>query len=93
MERSGIRGKIAALCDHCVPSTKSVPDSAVLDPGCSLNHQNVLSSLNFSLVTDSKEGTSVLQVELEHCYGLSGSFNARKAKVVSIVPFERDNDA
>lgn len=56
------------------------------------NHQNVLSSLNLSMRTESKESVNVLHVELEHCFGLSGSFCARKAAVLGVVPFVRRHD-
>ena len=56
------------------------------------NHQNVLSSLNLSLVFDSKESKNRLHVELEHCYGLSGSFSAHRAMILSVVPFVRKSD-
>lgn len=51
-----------------------------------LNHQNVLSCLGLELVRDSN-GAAQLKVQLEHCYGLSGSFNANKARVLSVTPF------
>jgi hypothetical protein len=41
MERSAIRGKVAAHCDHCVSSAKSAPDSAALHPGYSLLFNNL----------------------------------------------------
>ena len=52
-----------------------------------LNHQNVLFSLNLELFTDPETKSIALNVELEHCYGLSGAFSARKAKVLSVAPF------
>jgi Immunity protein 50 len=52
-----------------------------------LNHQNVLSSLNLELFTDPETKSNALHIELEHCYGLSGIFSARKAKVLSVVPY------
>lgn len=51
-----------------------------------LNHQNVLSCLEFEKISDEQSNTR-LHVELSHCYGLSGSFTATKAKVVSVTPF------
>ena len=51
------------------------------------NHQNVLSCLVLTLVTDQISQSSVLHVELEHCFGLSGSFTAKRARVVGIKPF------
>lgn len=50
-----------------------------------LNHQNVLSGLELDLI----EGQELRQlaVELGHCYGLSGSFKALHAKVLSVVPY------
>ena len=50
-----------------------------------LNHQNVLSSLDLTLVNGPDD--TLLAVELSHCYGLSGGFQARRAKVVSVTPF------
>lgn len=47
------------------------------------NQQNVLSSLNLSIIEDRQ----ALHVELEHCYLFSGEFNARKAKVLGVVPY------
>jgi hypothetical protein len=49
-----------------------------------LNHQNVLASLNLSLVGD--VDPPLLRVDLEHCYGLSGGLTAKRAKVVSVQP-------
>lgn len=51
------------------------------------NQQNVLTSLNLSLVTGSPESEQALHVELEHCYLFSGEFSARKAKVLKVVPY------
>jgi hypothetical protein len=51
-----------------------------------LNHQNVLSCLALELLYDSQTQSAGLQVELEHCYGLSGSFRAKRARVLSITP-------
>ena len=48
-----------------------------------LNHQNVLSSLEFELA-DSEP--IILSVELSPCYGLSGGFKAQVARVVSVHP-------
>ena len=58
-----------------------------------LNHQNVLSSLDFEVVTDAESGSSLLSVELSHCYGLSGGFKALRASVVSVKPYARRKDA
>lgn len=52
-----------------------------------LNHQNVLSSLDFELETVEGDEAPLLSVELCHCYGLSGSFKARRASVVCVAPF------
>jgi hypothetical protein len=52
-----------------------------------LNHQNVLSGLDFELETPDEGNTPLLSVELCHCYGLSGSFKARRATVVGVAPF------
>lgn len=51
------------------------------------NHQNVLSSLNLSLVEDPKGSGQVLHVELEHCYQFSAEFSARKAKILGVLPY------
>jgi len=52
-----------------------------------LNHQNVLSGLNFELEATGDGDASLLSVELCHCYGLSGSFKARRATVLRVAPF------
>lgn len=52
-----------------------------------LNHQNVLSSLDFALETSDEGDAPLLSVELCHSYGLSGSFKARRATVVRVAPF------
>ena len=52
-----------------------------------LNHQNVLSSLDLELAEDQENGATLLSVELGDCFGLSGSFKALRAKVVSVVPY------
>ena len=49
-----------------------------------LNHQNVIERLVITATENSAEAS--LQIELEHCYGLSGKFSARKAKVLSVRP-------
>ena len=52
------------------------------------NNQNVLSSMNLEVVNDpSMAGSSVLRVELEHCYEFEASFKARTARVISITPY------
>lgn len=53
-----------------------------------LNHQNVLSGLEFEKRLDEKSNVN-LYVELSHCYGLSGSFTATSAKVVSVTPYAK----
>mgnify|MGYP003576131215 CR=1 FL=1 len=57
-----------------------------------LNHQNVLSSLDLEVV-QAASGTNELKVVLEHCFGLSGEFVAGSAKVLSVTPFAKPNDA
>lgn len=52
-----------------------------------LNHQNVLYALSLELFTDPETNSVALRVNLEHCFGLSGSFCARRAKVISVEPF------
>ena len=51
-----------------------------------LNHQNVLSCLNFELFA-TENGSPQLRVDLEHCFGLSGSFVAASAKIVKVAPY------
>lgn len=50
------------------------------------NHQNVLESLEFTLVP-TKATVATLGVELVHCFGLSGGFRALRARIVSVVPY------
>ena len=57
------------------------------------NHQNVLSSLDFAISMDDESKLPILSVELVHCYGLSGSFKARRASVVSVVPYAHESTA
>ena len=52
-----------------------------------LNHQNVLSGLDFDLPQVDDGKAQLLSVELNHCYGLAGGFKAVMASVVSVVPF------
>lgn len=53
-----------------------------------LNHQNVLYGLNLELSTEeAQSGSAVLSVELTHCFGLSGSFKARQASLISVHPY------
>ncbi|GHC73747.1 hypothetical protein GCM10007320_10650 [Pseudorhodoferax aquiterrae] len=52
-----------------------------------LNHQNVLSCLGLELLYDSQNQLAGLEVELEHCFGLSGAFRARRARVLTVTPF------
>lgn len=56
------------------------------------NRQNVLSSLNLSLIEDPKGGAQALHVELEHCYLFSGEFSARKAKILGVAPYVAPSD-
>lgn len=56
------------------------------------NQQNVLSSLNLSLIEDPKGGAQALHVELEHCYLFSGKFSARKAKILGVAPYVAPSD-
>jgi hypothetical protein len=51
-----------------------------------LNHQNVLSCFDIELQT-TDSGETHLSVTLEHCFGLSGSFIAAQASVVSVTPY------
>jgi hypothetical protein len=50
------------------------------------NQQNVLSSLNLTLIDEAQE-KQALHVELEHCYVFSGEFTARRAKVLGVQPY------
>ena len=54
-----------------------------------LNHQNVISGLDFRLMHDADEDIQELAVEINHCYGLSGSFNALRVSVISVEPVGR----
>lgn len=54
-----------------------------------LNHQNVISGLDFSFSRNSDNGTTTSAVEINHCYGLSGGFKALRAGVLSVAPIER----
>ena len=51
------------------------------------NQQNVLSSLNLSLIDDTDGRGQALHVELEHCYVFSGVFVARKARILGVAPY------
>jgi hypothetical protein len=51
------------------------------------NQQNVLTSLNVSLIEDPRGGGQALHVELEHCYLFSAELSARKAKVLGVIPY------
>ena len=57
-----------------------------------LNHQNVISSLDLSLQKN-KSGESLFFVELAHCYGLSGSFKAKRASIESVIPYSGEETA
>lgn len=56
------------------------------------NHQNVLSSLNFTLIDD-PQTKPALHVELEHCYVFAGEFCARSARVLEVRPYVTQADA
>jgi len=56
------------------------------------NHQNVLSSLNLAVLTEAGTETSVLHVELEHCYQFCGEFSARRAMILKVVPYVPGED-
>ena len=52
------------------------------------NNQNVLSSLNFELIENSRgPGGQAIGVELEHCYEFEANFKCRNACILSITPF------
>jgi len=54
-----------------------------------LNHQNVISGLDFSLSHNKGNDAPTLSVEINHCYGLSGGFKALRASVISVAPIGR----
>jgi hypothetical protein len=54
-----------------------------------LNHQNVISGLDFSLLHNTGDDAPMLSVEINHCYGLSGGFKALRASIISVVPIGR----
>ena len=76
--------------DSVVPFLFERVTDAELD---GLNHQNVLSSLDFEISRDNESNSPALSVELVHCYGLSGSFKALQASVISVVPYVRKTAA
>ena len=57
-----------------------------------LNHQNVVSCLNLDLLPV-ESNKMQLKVELEHCWGLSGSFVAASARILSVTPFSHEGSA
>ena len=57
------------------------------------NHQNVLSSLNLKLNTQSDDNGQTLHIELEHCCVFSAEFSASKAKILGVVPYAKAPDA
>jgi hypothetical protein len=56
------------------------------------NQQNVLSSLNLTLIDDPQK-KQALHVELEHCYVFAGEFGARRARVLGVHPYVNPPDA
>ena len=52
-----------------------------------LNHQNVLFSLELELSNEAESELPALFVELSHCFGLSGSFETRQARILSVEPY------
>ena len=52
-----------------------------------LNHQNVLSGLDFAIMKEESSGAVLISVTLNHCYGLSGSFKATRARILSVAPY------
>ncbi|WP_167313334.1 Imm50 family immunity protein [Ralstonia insidiosa] len=52
-----------------------------------LNHQNVLTCLEFEQVDATKHARAGLLVTLEHCFGLCGQFRAERASIVSVKPY------
>jgi hypothetical protein len=54
------------------------------------SQQNVLTSLDLSLVEDPEGAGKALHVGLEHCYLFTGAFAARKARVVGIRSWNED---
>lgn len=53
------------------------------------NQQNVLSSLNLTLLPEPQRNGPALHVELEHCYLFSGEFSARQARILDVIPYVR----
>lgn len=51
-----------------------------------LNHQNVISGLDFEVVHAAGADAPMLAVEINHCYGLAGGFKALRASVLSVEP-------
>ena len=52
------------------------------------NNQNVLSSMNFQLIENSRGlGGCAIGVELEHCYEFEANFKCRTARIQSITPY------
>jgi len=54
-----------------------------------LNNQNVLSGLDVEVCKDGGKEAPLISVTLNHCYGLSGGFKARRASILSVVPYSR----
>ena len=52
----------------------------------SLNHQNSLGEIVFSMIEDRKKEKLVLSVDLMGSYGLCGEFTAQRASIVSVTP-------
>lgn len=50
------------------------------------NHQNVLSGLSVDEVQPNRDDTGTLEVAIEGCYGLDGSFRCTSGELLSIAP-------
>ncbi len=51
------------------------------------NLQNVISELEFEVLPKNDKGETPLNVILDPCYGLNGSFKTLRAKVLSVTPY------
>ncbi len=56
------------------------------------NHQNVLSSLNLTLI-DEPQKKQAIHVELEHCYVFAGEFSACRARILGVQPYVKPPEA
>jgi hypothetical protein len=56
------------------------------------NQQNVLSSLNLTLIDEPQEKQAI-HVELEHCYVFAGEFSASRATILGVQPYVKPPEA